>query len=135
MKPENVLVFDDGHLKLCDFGLCRRNIDQQPRATTFCGTPEYIAYEICRHSEYDENVDWWSLGVMIYEMFTFTTPFYADDESQIEDNILYKNVHYPEIIPADAQQIISGLLDRDPTQRLGNRNSRHGPLNGQSFFR
>lgn len=122
-------------MKLGDFGLCRKDIDQYPRATTFCGTQEYIAYEIYKHCEYDENVDWWSLGVMIYELFTFITPFYDDDEVQIEENVLYKDVYYPETMPSDAKTIITGLLDRDPKNRLGNRNSSHGLLSEQPFFR
>jgi serum/glucocorticoid-regulated kinase 2 len=122
-------------LKLGDFGLCKRDINQQPRATTFCGTQEYIAYEIYKHCEYDENVDWWSLGVMIYELFTFVTPFYDEDEFQIEDNVLYKDVCYPETMPKEAQRIIAGLLERDPKRRLGNTNSIHGPLSRQPFFK
>ncbi|CAF0852280.1 unnamed protein product [Rotaria sp. Silwood1] len=134
LKPENVLVFEDGHIKLGDFGLCKKNIDQYPKATTFCGTAEYIAYEIYKHCEYDENVDWWSLGIMIYELFTFVTPFYDDDEFQIEDNVLYKDVCYPETMPIEAKQIISGLLERDPRYRLGNKHSPNGLLKQQPFF-
>ena len=134
LKPENVLVFEDGHMKLGDFGLCKDNIDQEPRATTFCGTQEYIAYEIYKRFEYDENVDWWSLGIMIYEMFTFITPFYDEDEMQIEENVLFKDVYYPETMPKEAKQIISGLLDRDPKRRLGNQSSPLGLLKEQPFF-
>ena len=135
MKPENVLVYEDGHVKLGDFGLCRKDIDQTPRATTFCGTQEYIAFEIYKHCEYDENVDWWSLGVMIYELFTFVTPFYDEDEIQIEENVLYKDVYYPETMPIDAKRLIAGLLERDPKNRLGNKHSSHGLLSAQPFFR
>lgn len=130
-----MLVFDDGHIKLGDFGLCKRDADQHPRATTFCGTPEYIAYEIYQHHEYDENVDWWSMGVMIYELFTFVTPFYDEDESQIEENVLSKDVCYPETMPDEAKAIISGFLERDPKRRLGNKHSPYGLLNQQAFFR
>ncbi|CAF3157421.1 unnamed protein product [Rotaria socialis] len=135
LKPENVLVFDDGHVKLGDFGLCKKSTNQHPKATTFCGTQEYIAYEIYQHYEYDENIDWWSLGVMIYELFTFVTPFYDEDDVQIEENVLYKNVCFPETMPTEAQEIISGLLERDPKSRLGNRQSPHGLLSEQPFFR
>ena len=126
---------EDGHIKLGDFGLCRRDIDQYPKATTFCGTQEYIAYEIYKHCEYDENVDWWSLGVFIYELFTFVTPFYDEDDFQIEENVLHKEIFYPETMPRDAKRLISGLLERDPRIRLGNRRSPHGLLNHQPFFR
>lgn len=134
LKPENVLVFEDGHVKLADFGLCKQIHDQQSRAATFCGTQEYIAYEIFKHWEYDENVDWWSLGIMIYEFFTFITPFYDEDEMQIEENVLVKIVCYPETMPNDAKLIISGLLERDPKRRLGNKSSPLGLLKDQPFF-
>lgn len=135
LKPENVLIFNDGHIKLADFGLCKQGNDKSPRATTFCGTPEYIAYEIYQRTEYDENVDWWSLGIMIYELFTFITPFYDEDESQIEDNVLHKEIVYPETMAKEAKQIISGLLQRDPNCRLGNLKSPFGSLNDQPFFK
>jgi serine/threonine protein kinase len=135
LKPENVLVFEDGHIKLADFGLCKQDIDQHPRATTFCGTQEYIAYEIYKRCEYDENVDWWSLGVMIFECFTFVTPFYDEDEMEIEENVLHNDVRYPETMPNAAKQLIAGLLERDPKLRLGNKNSPLGLLKEQPFFR
>jgi serum/glucocorticoid-regulated kinase 2 len=115
--------------------LCKENIDQHPKATTFCGTLEYIAYEIYKHHEYDENVDWWSLGIMMYELFTFITPFYDEDELQIEENVLFKDVYYPETMPKEAKQIISGLLERDPKHRLGNIHSPLGLLKDQPFFK
>ncbi len=72
---------------------------------------------------------------MIYELFTFVTPFYDEDEIQIEENVLYKDVYYPETMPIDAKVIITGLLERDPKNRLGNKHSLHGLLSAQSFFR
>jgi serine/threonine protein kinase len=72
---------------------------------------------------------------MIYELFTFITPFYDEDDFQIEENVLYKDVCYPETMSLDAKHIISGLLERDPKNRLGNKNSPHGLLSEQSFFR
>jgi serum/glucocorticoid-regulated kinase 2 len=72
---------------------------------------------------------------MIYEMFTFITPFYDEDELQIEENILNKDVCYPETMPEEAKRIIEGLLERDPKRRLGNKNSPFGLLKDQPFFR
>jgi serine/threonine protein kinase len=72
---------------------------------------------------------------MIYELFTFVTPFYDEDEIQIEENVLYKDVYYPETMPNEAKQIISGLLERDPKNRLGNKRSSLGLLSEQPFFR
>jgi serum/glucocorticoid-regulated kinase 2 len=72
---------------------------------------------------------------MIYELFTFITPFYDEDEIQIEENVLFKNVCYPETMPKEAKQIISALLERDPKRRLGNKNSPFGLLKAQPFFK
>jgi serum/glucocorticoid-regulated kinase 2 len=72
---------------------------------------------------------------MIYELFTFVTPFYDEDELQIEENVLFNDVCYPETMPKEAKQIISGLLQRDPKVRLGNKNSPLGLLNNQPFFK
>ena len=71
---------------------------------------------------------------MIYELFTFITPFYDEDELQIEENVLVKIVCYPETMPNEAKQIISGLLERDPKRRLGNKHSPWGSLKDQPFF-
>ncbi|CAF1104752.1 unnamed protein product, partial [Didymodactylos carnosus] len=134
LKPENVLVFDDGHLKLTDFGLCKEGVDYTHRTSTFCGTQEYIAYEIFNHAEYDHTVDWWSFGVMIYEMFTFVTPFYHPDDAQIEENVLSKDAQYVETIPRRAKRIIQALLEREPHKRLGHINSPHGLLKNHEFY-
>ena len=96
---------------------------------------EYLAPEIILSKGYNKAVDRWALGIMIYELFTFVTPFYDEDELQIEENVLYKNVCYPEMMPIEAKQIISGLLERDPKIRLGNKLSPHGLLSQQPFFR
>jgi len=72
---------------------------------------------------------------MIYELFTFVTPFYDEDEIQIEENVLYKDVYYPETMPVEAKEIIAGLLERDPKNRLGNIHSPHGLLSQQRFYR
>jgi serum/glucocorticoid-regulated kinase 2 len=99
-----------------------------------CGTAEYIAYEIYHRDSYDENVDWWSLGILIYELSTFRTPFYANNSTDIIENVLSNDVTYPETMREEVKQIISGLLERDPKQRLGNIHSPHGLLRNQPFF-
>lgn len=99
-----------------------------------CGTAEYIAYEIYHQDSYNQNVDWWSLGVLIYELFTFKTPFYANNSTEIIENVLSNHITYPETINKEAKQIISGLLETDPKRRLGNVRSPHGLLKDQPFF-
>jgi serum/glucocorticoid-regulated kinase 2 len=128
-------MFDDGHVKLGDFGLSKENVDENHPTQTFCGTAEYIAYEIYHRDSYDQNVDWWSLGILIFELSTFRTPFYANTSTDITQNVLTNPVSYPETMRGEVKQIISALLDRDPKLRLGNNNSPHGSLKDQPFFR
>ncbi|UJR29412.1 hypothetical protein I4U23_010624 [Adineta vaga] len=134
LKPENLFLFDDGHLKLGDFGLSKENIDENHKTRTMCGTAEYIAYEIYHKDWYDENIDWWSLGILIFELSTFRTPFYANNSTDITQNVLSNQVIYPERMKEEVKQIISGLLERDPKERLGNINSPHGLIGNQPFF-
>jgi len=100
-----------------------------------CGTPEYMAYEIYHHDSYDQNIDWWALGVLVFELSTFKTPFYANNSTEIAENVLSNQIIFPETMSQDVKQIISGLLERDPKRRLGNIKSPHGLLENQPFFK
>jgi serum/glucocorticoid-regulated kinase 2 len=120
---------------LGDFGLSKQNIDKDHKTNTICGTPEYIAYEIYHNDFYDQNIDWWSLGILIFELSTFKTPFYANNSTEVIQNVLSKEVNFPETMLEDVQQIISRLLERDPRRRLGNIKSPHGLLKNQPFFK
>ncbi|XP_033116575.1 protein kinase C delta type-like [Anneissia japonica] len=119
LKLDNVLLDKDGHIKIADFGMCKQNIAGDSKATTFCGTPDYIAPEILRGQKYGSSVDWWSFGVLLYEMLIGQSPFHGDDEDQLFDSILHDAPYYPKWLGDDALKCISKLLDREPTQRLG----------------
>jgi serum/glucocorticoid-regulated kinase 2 len=76
LKPENILLDYNGHIALCDFGLCKLDMKDGDRTNTFCGTPEYLAPEILNAQGYDKTIDWWTLGVLLFEMMSGLPPFY-----------------------------------------------------------
>lgn len=120
LKPENLLINRDGYLKLTDFGFAKR-LDKHPRRTwTLCGTPEYIAPEILLNKGHSFPVDWWALGILLYEMFTGNPPFVDDNPMRIYQKILDCRVDYPPDMPARAKDFISKLLAPNVTSRLGN---------------
>lgn len=135
LKPENIFLFEDGYLKLGDFGLSKQNVNENHRTSTICGTAEYIAFEIYNNESYDETVDWWSTGVLIYELTTFRTPFYSSSSSQIIENILTKSVDYPPSMASSIKEIVSRFLERNPRQRLGSRTCPFGSIEQQALFK
>ena len=94
-----------------------------------------MAYEIYHRDSYDENVDWWALGILIFELCTFQTPFYANSSAEITEKVLSAEVTYPEHMPNDVQSIIAALLERNPRRRLGSKHSPHGSVRQQDFFK
>lgn len=124
LKPENVLIGEDGYLKLADFGLAKY-LAEGDSTKTMWGTPEYLAPEIIRREHYDNSIDWWTVGVFIYEMVIGIPPFYNKSHSLMFDKILNDEVRFPSkekysIEISDAwQDLIKSLLNKDPKNRLG----------------
>nr|POE82435.1 serine/threonine-protein kinase gad8 [Quercus suber] len=121
LKPENILVDYVGHIALCDFGLCKLDMKDEDKTNTFCGTPEYLAPELLHGQGYTKAVDWWTLGVLLYEMLTGLPPFYDENTNEMYRKILSEPLHFPgpEIVPPAARDLLTRLLDRDATRRLG----------------
>ncbi|TKX27261.1 serine/threonine-protein kinase-3 [Elsinoe australis] len=121
LKPENILLDYTGHIALCDFGLCKLDMKDEDKTNTFCGTPEYLAPELLHGSGYTKTVDWWTLGVLLYEMLTGLPPFYDENTNDMYRKILSEPLHFPgpEIVPPAARDLLTKLLDRDATKRLG----------------
>ncbi|KAK0357482.1 Serine/threonine-protein kinase [Friedmanniomyces endolithicus] len=121
LKPENILVDYVGHIALCDFGLCKLDMKDEDKTNTFCGTPEYLAPELLHGQGYTKAVDWWTLGVLLYEMLTGLPPFYDENTNEMYRKILAEPLHFPgpEIVPPAARDLLTRLLDRDATRRLG----------------
>ncbi|KAL2085180.1 hypothetical protein ACEWY4_018500 [Coilia grayii] len=121
LKPENILLDCQGHIVLTDFGLCKEGISQADTTTTFCGTPEYLAPEVLRKQPYDNTVDWWCLGSVLYEMLYGLPPFYSRDTHEMYDNILHKDLLMRPGASPTAWSILQDLLEKDHTRRLGYR--------------
>ncbi|XP_031218917.1 protein kinase C delta type isoform X5 [Mastomys coucha] len=119
LKLDNVMLDKDGHIKIADFGMCKENIFGEGRASTFCGTPDYIAPEILQGLKYSFSVDWWSFGVLLYEMLIGQSPFHGDDEDELFESIRVDTPHYPRWITKESKDIMEKLFERDPVKRLG----------------
>lgn len=119
LKPENILLDYQGHIALCDFGLCKLNMKDEDKTDTFCGTPEYLAPELLLGQGYSKVVDWWTLGVLLYEMLTGLPPYYDENVPKMYKKILQDPLVFPDGFDRDAKDLLIGLLSRDPQRRLG----------------
>ncbi|KAL3102080.1 hypothetical protein niasHS_003489 [Heterodera schachtii] len=136
LKLDNILLDSDGHIHLADFGMCKTDSNRENgMASTFCGTPDYIAPEIIKGQLYNQAVDFWSLGVLMYEMLIGQSPFHGDGEDELFDAILNERPYFPKSIGKEAAKILSALFDRNPNTRLGMPECPDGPIRQHSFFR
>lgn len=121
LKPENILLDATGHVALCDFGLSKADLRPDELTQTFCGTTEYLAPEVLLDEHgYSKLVDFWSLGVLLFEMCCGWSPFYAEDTQQMYRNICFGKIRFPKgVINDDGKQFVKGLLNRNPKHRLG----------------
>ncbi|OZJ03248.1 hypothetical protein BZG36_03521 [Bifiguratus adelaidae] len=151
LKPENCLVDHEGNVVLTDFGLCKVAIADQDRpdtetsasnpesfvirTATVCGTIEFMAPEILLEQPYDQSVDWWSLGVVIYDMLTGDTPFMAHGRKKTQDAILQKKLKLPYYLSPDAKDLLTRLLRKNPSVRLGSGKNGADAVKKHRFFR
>ncbi|XP_019655677.1 protein kinase C eta type isoform X3 [Ailuropoda melanoleuca] len=119
LKLDNVLLDHEGHCKLADFGMCKEGICNGVTTATFCGTPDYIAPEILQEMLYGPAVDWWAMGVLLYEMLCGHAPFEAENEDDLFEAILNDEVVYPTWLHEDATGILKSFMTKNPTMRLG----------------
>ncbi|GAA0163994.1 hypothetical protein LIER_19734 [Lithospermum erythrorhizon] len=162
LKPENILLQEDGHVVLTDFDLSfksyckpqvikhsvpkrrRSGIKPPPvfvaepvaQSNSFVGTEEYIAPEIITGTGHSSAIDWWALGILLYEMLYGRTPFRGKNRQKTFANILHKDLTFPSSIPVSlaARQLIHALLNKDPASRLGS-NGGANEIKGHPFFR
>ena len=135
LKLDNILLTLDGHIKIADYGLCKKDMYYGSNTSTFCGTPEFMAPEILLDKKYGRAVDWWAFGVLIYQMLLQQSPFRGEDEDEIYDAILADEPLYPIHMPRDSVSILQKLLTREPEQRLGSGSTDAQEIMTHDFFR
>jgi protein kinase X len=116
LKPENLLFDADGYLKVVDFGFAKRVED---RTWTVCGTPEYMAPEIILNKGHGVAVDWWTVGILLYELFVGYPPYEGKDAMDLYKKIVSGDIKYPKKITPQGQDCIRKLLHPSQTERLG----------------
>ena len=122
LKPENILMDENGYLRLADFGMAKQ-LNNNEKAMSFCGTPEYLAPEIIIGKGHDKNADWWSFGILLYEMLCGLPPFYVENLERMYELIKSGTLKFPKRIQLsdEAKDVIKKLLERDVNKRLGNK--------------
>ncbi|KAI5089271.1 serine/threonine-protein kinase N2 isoform X1 [Silurus meridionalis] len=134
LKLDNLLMDADGFVRIADFGLCKEGMGHGDRTSTFCGTPEFLAPEVLTDSNYTRAVDWWGLGVLIYEMLVGESPFPGDDEEEVFDSIVNDEVRYPRFLSPESVSIIQKLLQKTPEKRLGAGEQDANEVKSHRFF-
>ena len=133
LKPENLLLDEKGYLKLVDFGLSKQ-LDSSGYAWTLCGTPEYIAPEIILSQGHGTPVDWWALGILVYEMLVGHPPFVSNNPFEIYQKVLLGELYFPIELEKDAEEFIRSLLNLNPAMRLGSSQSGVEDIKNSKFF-
>ena len=132
LKPENILIHKSGYLKLTDFGFAKI---VEGRTYTLCGTPEYLAPEIILNKGHGKPVDWWTCGILLYEMLAGIDPFSDDDPMMVYQKILKGKIKFPSGFDSNAKSLVKHLLESDLTKRYGNLKGGVKDIKGHRFFK
>ena len=132
LKPENILIDTKGYLKLTDFGFAKICTG---RTYTLCGTPEYLAPEILLNKGHGKPVDWWTFGVLLYEMIAGIDPFNDEDPMLIYQKILKGKIKFPSSFPSNAKSLVKHLLTQDLSKRYGNLKGGVNDIKNHRFFK
>jgi protein kinase A len=134
LKPENILIDRNGYIKITDFGFCKLIKD---RTYTLCGTPEYLAPEIINNKGYGRSVDWWSLGVLLYEFIAGYSPFGTshDDHLKMMERICARKYKCPSYFSKEVKDLISNLIQSDLSRRFGNLKNGVNDIKNHAWFK
>lgn len=133
LKPENILIDHTGYLKVTDFGFCKRMT--RNRTYTLCGTPEYLAPEVILSKGYGKAVDWWAIGVLMFELVAGNPPFYANDPMRIYEKIVANKYKMPPFFSSELKDLIKNILQVDLTRRFGNLKNGVEDIKEHKWFR
>lgn len=135
LKPENILLDDEGHICLTDFGLSKVFSEYEEKtAFTFCGTPEYLAPEIIQRKEYSRAVDWWSLGILLYEIVVGYPPFNHKEITEMYNMIQFNNLNPPKFLSKSCRDLMMRLAEKKPEDRIGAGPRDYEEIMSHNFF-
>ncbi|XP_023238235.1 putative protein kinase C delta type homolog isoform X4 [Centruroides sculpturatus] len=134
-KLDNIVLDAEGHVRLVDFGFCKFRIYRKEcLPKNLCGTPDYMAPEIIRGQKYNQSVDWWAFGVLLYEMLVGQSPFAGSDEEELFWSICNEEAYYPRFLSKEAKHLLVLLLNKTADCRLGMPDCPAGDVCRQPFF-
>lgn len=135
IKPENILMDETGYICLTDFGLAKQLSQETAVTHSFVGTPEYLAPEMLRGIGHNKSVDWWCLGILLYELTVGVTPFYSKNVDELYHKIVKSSLKFPSKMSPECRDLISKLLVRDPKLRLGSSDKDFEEIKSHEFFK
>ncbi|KAL2484951.1 Serine/threonine-protein kinase AtPK2/AtPK19 [Abeliophyllum distichum] len=134
LKPENILLDADGHAILTDFGLAKQ-LEENTRSNSLCGTVEYMSPEIILGKGHDKAADWWSVGILLFEMLTGKPPFIGGNRDKIQQKIIKDKIKLPTFLSSEAHSLLKGLLQKEPSRRLGGGPKGSDEIMGHKWFK
>ena len=135
LKPDNIVYDKDGNALLTDFGLSKVGVMNNTQARSFCGSPAYLAPEMLRRQGHGKSVDWYLLGVLLYEMLVGIPPYYSNNKEQLYQNIQTGPLQLPKFLSNESRSLLIALLNRNPTKRLGSGANDCSEIKEHAFFK